>query len=168
MINKDTEIYCSFAKKAGNTGCQMMNTAFYYYGLNKIYKSFSVDNIEDAVKAVRTLDIKGFLTNPPQNLKTLLPTYAVSTGTCQWENGCYGDWSPTGEYYEVCEDSGTWGCPELTWEADTCDEWKAGWDYTVGGLFPNMTQDKFFNDMVGGDIDPEDCEEILEANLFDF
>ena len=30
------EIYCSFAEKAGNTGCQMMNTAFYYYGLNKI------------------------------------------------------------------------------------------------------------------------------------
>ena len=42
MINKDTEIYCSFAEKAGNNGCQMMNTAFYYYGLNKIYKSFSV------------------------------------------------------------------------------------------------------------------------------
>ena len=37
-INKDTEIYCSFAKEAGNTGCQMMNTAFHYYGLNKITK----------------------------------------------------------------------------------------------------------------------------------
>ena len=45
-IDKDTEIYCSFAEKAGNTGCQMMNTAFFYYGLNKIYKSFSVNNIE--------------------------------------------------------------------------------------------------------------------------
>ena len=52
MINKDTEIYCSFAKTAGNTGCQMMNTAFYYYGLYKIYKSFSVNNIEDAVHSV--------------------------------------------------------------------------------------------------------------------
>ena len=49
-IDKNTEIYCSFAEKAGNTGCQMMNSAFYYYGLNKIYKSFSVSNIEDAVK----------------------------------------------------------------------------------------------------------------------
>ena len=48
-INKDTEIYCSFAKEAGNTGCQMMNTAFYYYGLNKVYKSFSVSNIKDAI-----------------------------------------------------------------------------------------------------------------------
>ena len=57
-IDKDTEVYCSFAKTAGNTGCQMMNSAFYYYGLNKIYKSFSVDNIADAVSAVRTLGIK--------------------------------------------------------------------------------------------------------------
>jgi len=114
-----------------------------------------------------TVDIKGFLTDPPQNLKTLLPPYAVSTGACQWEDGCYGDWSPTGEYYEVCEDSGIWGCPELTWEAYDCDAWKAGWDYEVGGLFPNMTQNKFFNDIVGENIDPEDCEEILEGS-FDF
>ena len=64
-INKDTEIYCSFAKNAGNTGCQMMNSAFYYYGLNKIYKSFSVNNIEDAVNAVKTLNIKGFAITMP-------------------------------------------------------------------------------------------------------
>ena len=64
-INKDTEIYCSFAETAGNTGCQMMNSAFYYYGLNKIYKSFSVSNIEDAVKSVKTLDIKGFAITMP-------------------------------------------------------------------------------------------------------
>ena len=60
-INKDTEIYCSFATEAGNTGCQMMNTAFYYHGLNKIYKSFSVRNLESAVNSVLPLGIKGFL-----------------------------------------------------------------------------------------------------------
>ena len=70
-IDKDTEIYCSFAKTAGNTGCQMMNTAFYYYGLNKIYKSFSVDNIEDAVKSVRTLGIKGFAITMPYKVEVL-------------------------------------------------------------------------------------------------
>ena len=70
-INKDTEIYCSFAENAGNTGCQMMNTAFYYYGLNKIYKSFSVNNIEDAVKSVRTLNIKGFAITMPYKQKVL-------------------------------------------------------------------------------------------------
>ena len=70
-IDKDTEIYCSFAEKAGNTGCQMMNTAFYYYGLNKIYKSFSVDNIEDAIKSVLTLGIKGFAITMPYKIEVL-------------------------------------------------------------------------------------------------
>mgnify|MGYP003116554474 CR=1 FL=1 len=70
-INKDTEIYCSFAEKAGNTGCQMMNTAFHYYGLNKIYKSFSVKNIEDAVQAVKTLGIKGFAITMPFKTKVV-------------------------------------------------------------------------------------------------
>ena len=70
-INKDTEIYCSFAETAGNTGCQMMNTAFYYYGLNKIYKSFSVKSIEDAVNSVKTLDIKGFAITMPYKIDVL-------------------------------------------------------------------------------------------------
>ena len=70
-IDKDTEIYCSFAREAGNTGCQMMNTAFYYHGLNKIYKSFSVRSIEDAVNAVKTLDIKGFAITMPYKIDVL-------------------------------------------------------------------------------------------------
>ena len=78
-INKDTEIYCSFAKKAGNTGCQMMNSAFYYYGLNKIYKSFSVDNIEDAVNAVKTLNIKGFAITMPYKKEVIKYVDEVST-----------------------------------------------------------------------------------------
>jgi len=113
-----------------------------------------------------TVDIKSFLTNPPQNLKTLLPTYTITTGTCEYEE-CEEYYDAYGNWYEECQDSGTWGCPVLTWEAETCEEWKDGWDYTLGGLFPNMTQIKFFNDIVGEDIDPEDCEEILEGS-FDF
>ena len=70
-INKDTEIYCSFAETAGNTGCQMMNTSFHYYGLNKIYKSFSVKSIEDAVNAVKTLNIKGFAITMPYKVDVL-------------------------------------------------------------------------------------------------
>jgi shikimate 5-dehydrogenase len=70
-VNKDTEIYCSFAKKAGNTGCQMMNSAFYYHGLNKIYKSFSVDNIKDAISAVKILNIKGFAITMPYKKEVL-------------------------------------------------------------------------------------------------
>ena len=71
MINKDTEIYCSFAKKAGNVGCKVFNTAFKYYDMNKIYKSFSIDNIEDAVKSVRTLNIKGFAVTMPFKIEVL-------------------------------------------------------------------------------------------------
>ena len=70
-INKDTEIYCSFAKKAGNTGCQMMNTAFHYYGLNKIYKSFSIDSLINAVISVKTLGIKGFAITMPYKVEVL-------------------------------------------------------------------------------------------------
>ena len=70
-VNKDTEIYCSFAKDAGNTGCQMMNTAFYYYGLNKIYKSFSVNSLINGVISVKTLGIKGFAITMPYKIEVL-------------------------------------------------------------------------------------------------
>ena len=49
----------------------MINTAFYYHGLNKIYKSFSVRNIEDAVNAVLTLGIKGFAITMPYKVQVL-------------------------------------------------------------------------------------------------
>jgi len=71
MINKDTEIYCSFAEKAGNVGCKLFNASFNYYGMNRIYKSFSVDNIKDAVNAVKTLDIKGFAVTMPFKIEVL-------------------------------------------------------------------------------------------------
>ena len=70
-INKDTEIYCSFAKNAGNTGCQMMNTAFHYYGLNKIYKSFSIDSMINGIISVRTLGIKGFAITMPYKTEVI-------------------------------------------------------------------------------------------------
>ena len=70
-VNKETELYGSFAKSAGNVGCQMMNSAFYYYGMNKIYKSFSVDNIKDAIDAVRILDIKGFAITMPYKIEVI-------------------------------------------------------------------------------------------------
>jgi shikimate 5-dehydrogenase len=84
-INKDTEIYCSFAKNAGNTGCQMMNSAFYYHGLNKIYKSFSVDNIENAINAVKTLGIRGFAITMPHKKHVL--NYVDSMEDCVKEIG---------------------------------------------------------------------------------
>jgi len=71
MINKDTEIYCSFAKEAGNVGCKLFNSSFNYYEMNKIYKSFSIDNIKDAVNSVKTLNIKGFAITMPYKVEVL-------------------------------------------------------------------------------------------------
>ena len=71
MINKDTEIYCSFAEKAGNIGCKLFNSSFNYYGMDKIYKSFSINNIEDAIDAVKTLDIKGFAVTMPFKVEVI-------------------------------------------------------------------------------------------------
>ena len=71
MINKDTEIYCSFAEKAGNVGCKLFNSSFNYYGMDKIYKSFSVNNIKDAVISVKTLNIKGFAVTMPFKIEVI-------------------------------------------------------------------------------------------------
>ena len=71
MINKDTKIYCSFANKAGNVGCKLFNSAFNYYDIDAIYKSFSVKNIKNAVDAAITLDIKGFAVTMPFKIEVL-------------------------------------------------------------------------------------------------
>lgn len=58
-INKDTKIYCSFSKNAGNKGCEFFNPAFYKYNINAIYKSFSVDNIDNALNCAKFLKFQG-------------------------------------------------------------------------------------------------------------
>ena len=80
MINKDTKIYCSFAKEAGNVGCKLFNSAFNYYGIDAIYKSFSVNSIEKAVDAARTLDIKGFAITMPFKIDVLNYVQGISDG----------------------------------------------------------------------------------------
>jgi len=59
LIDKDTALYASFAKTAGSTGCAFHNAGFQKHFMNAIYKSFSVDNIHDAVQSMRVLNIKG-------------------------------------------------------------------------------------------------------------
>jgi len=59
-INKDTKIYCSFSQTAGNKGCIFFNTAFEKYGIDAIYKSFSVSDISDAISAAITLKFSGW------------------------------------------------------------------------------------------------------------
>ena len=78
MINKDTKIYCSFANKAGNVGCKLFNSAFNYYDIDAIYKSFSVKNIKNAVDAAITLDIKGFAVTMPFKIDVLDYVQSIS------------------------------------------------------------------------------------------
>jgi len=65
LINKDTKVYCSFGKKAGNKGCEFFNKAFSDYGINAIYKSFSIDDIYEAGVAARILKFSGFAVAMP-------------------------------------------------------------------------------------------------------
>ena len=58
-INKDTKIYCSFSENAGNKGCQFFNPAFFKYNINAIYKSFSVNNIDNALNCAKFLKFNG-------------------------------------------------------------------------------------------------------------
>lgn len=59
LVDKDTKLYCSFAKQAGSTGCAFHNAGFSKHGINAVYKSFSVTDIGLAIQAMKTLDIKG-------------------------------------------------------------------------------------------------------------
>lgn len=65
IIDKDTKLYGSFAKQAGSKGCKFFNDAFQKHGINAIYKSFSVSNIEKAYNAAKTLNMYGFAVAMP-------------------------------------------------------------------------------------------------------
>lgn len=58
-INKDTKIYGSFSERAGSMGCKFFNTAFERYGINSVYKSFSVNNISKALISAQYLGFSG-------------------------------------------------------------------------------------------------------------
>ena len=58
-VNKDTQICVSLAKKAGNFGTTLHNSAFRSLDLNFIYKACSVDCLEDAILGIRALCIRG-------------------------------------------------------------------------------------------------------------
>jgi len=58
-ITKDTRIYCSFSLKAGNNGCHFFNSHFQTHKIDAIYRSFSVNNIYDALFSAKTLKFSG-------------------------------------------------------------------------------------------------------------
>jgi shikimate 5-dehydrogenase len=78
MINKDTKVFGSFSKQAGNNGCMFFNTLFSEHKIDAIYKSYSVENIEDAVSAARTLNFSGFAVSMPFKVEVMKHVEQVS------------------------------------------------------------------------------------------
>lgn len=65
MINKDTLLFGSFSKKAGNIGCIIFNKCFLHYNINAIYKSFSINNLDEAIISAKCLGFAGFAISMP-------------------------------------------------------------------------------------------------------
>lgn len=65
MINKDTQLCMSLSGRPGNFGTRFHNYLYEKLGLNFIYKAFTTDDIEHAVKGVRALGIRGCAVSMP-------------------------------------------------------------------------------------------------------
>ena len=78
LINKDTQVCISLAKNAGNFGCTIHNAGFRCLDLNFIYKSFSVDNLEEAILGMRAFKIRGAGITMPYKIEVLDYVDAVS------------------------------------------------------------------------------------------
>lgn len=115
MINKDTEIYCSFSSNPGNNGCNFFNKEFQKHGTNAIYKSFYSDDIKKSIEAVKSLDIKGFALSMPFKVEALdyvdeIEDSAKKIGSINtvinkggYLKGYNTDWIAVKKYFEVRE-----------------------------------------------------------------
>lgn len=65
MINKDTKLCMSLSARPGNFGTKFHNSLYQQLKLNFIYKAFSTQNIEDAIKGIRALSIRGCAISMP-------------------------------------------------------------------------------------------------------
>lgn len=65
MINRDTQLCMSLAGRPGNFGTRFHNYLYEKLGLNFIYKAFTTQDIESAVKGVRALGIRGCAVSMP-------------------------------------------------------------------------------------------------------
>ncbi|MCX2961171.1 shikimate 5-dehydrogenase [Rodentibacter caecimuris] len=65
MLNKDTQLCMSLSGRPGNFGTRFHNYLYEKLGLNFIYKAFTTQDIEHAVKGVRALGIRGCAVSMP-------------------------------------------------------------------------------------------------------
>lgn len=64
-INKDTTLCMSLSARPSNFGTRFHNYLYQELGLNYLYKAFQVDDIENAIKGVRGLKVRGCAISMP-------------------------------------------------------------------------------------------------------
>lgn len=87
IINNRTKVYISLAKSAGNFGCTIHNAAFQYHNINSLYKSFSIDNLDDAIKGIKAFKISGAGVTMPYKMEIIkyldeASPEVIQTGSC--------------------------------------------------------------------------------------
>ncbi|BFU60646.1 MULTISPECIES: shikimate 5-dehydrogenase [Rodentibacter] len=65
MINKDTQLCMSLSARPGNFGTMFHNYLYQKLGLNFIYKAFTTQDIECAIKGIRALGVRGCAVSMP-------------------------------------------------------------------------------------------------------
>ena len=65
ILNKDMSVCISLAGRPSNLGTQFHNFLYDELGLNFIYKAFTTDDIEGAVRGIRALGIRGCSVSMP-------------------------------------------------------------------------------------------------------
>lgn len=64
-LNKDTQLYLSLSGRPGNTGTRFHNYLYDALELNYVYKSFTTDDITQAIAGVRGLQVRGAAISMP-------------------------------------------------------------------------------------------------------
>jgi shikimate dehydrogenase len=64
-LNKDTRVCISLAGRPSNLGTRFHNSLYAELGLDFLYKAFSTDDLEGAVRGVRALGIRGCSVSMP-------------------------------------------------------------------------------------------------------
>lgn len=65
ILNKDMTLCISLAARASNLGTRFHNFLYEELGLNFIYKAFTTEDIEGAIRGVRALGIRGCSVSMP-------------------------------------------------------------------------------------------------------
>ena len=64
-LNKNTRMCLSLSARPGNFGTRFQNYLYDKLNIDYLYKSFTTTNLEDAIKGIRALGIRGFALSMP-------------------------------------------------------------------------------------------------------